>query len=79
MTVITNSSNHILLPDSKHIPYRISGYHANSSELVFPDLPTPLPVTSGQELRLWYSEDWDDYYEEDNDGLTCADVYGKFM
>ena len=79
MIVITNLSNYLLLPEDKRFPYRIPGYHANSSELVFHDLLTPLPVTSGQELRLWYSEDWNDQYEVDNDGTTCADVYAKFM
>lgn len=79
MTVITNSSNDILLPENKHLPYRIPGFHANSSELVFPNLQTPLLVSSGQELRLWYSEDWNGNFEDDNDGVTCADIYAKFM
>jgi len=79
MIVITDSSNHILLPENEQFPFRIPGYHANSPELVFPDLLTPVPVSSGQELRVWYSEDLKDYYEGDNDGITCADVYAKFI
>ena len=79
MTVITNSSNHILLPENKQFPFRIPGYHPNSSELVFPDLLAPLAVTSGQEVRVWYSEDLSKFTVKDNDGITCADAYAKFM
>lgn len=80
-TLITSSSNVILLPENQGQGqgYRIPGYHSNSSQLIFPDFQTPLPVSLGQELRLWYSEDWADGYEADNGGLTCADIYAKYI
>ena len=77
-TLITTSKNVILLPESKTPRYKISGYDRDSKEIVFEDLSNPLLLSSGQELRLWYAEDWLDQSESDNGGKTCADVYAKY-
>ena len=79
-TVITNSSDYILLPQNQHLGFKIPGYHSNSSQLVYPDFQPPLQVSSGQEMRLWYSEDWNVNGDESNNaGLTCADIYATIL
>ena len=40
---------------------------------------TPVSVSAGQELRLWYTEDLRNGPEHDNAGRVCADVFGYFM
>ena len=61
--VITNSSNHILLPPNQFISdvtmkwYTIPGYHSLSPEIVLSVFLNPISVPSNQVLRLWYSED----------------------
>jgi len=77
--IITNSSDYALLPQKPQVFYTIPGYNSNSPQLVFPDFQPPLAVYSGQELRVWYSEDWKDVHEGDNSGLSCADVYAKII
>jgi len=79
VTLITDSSDNILLPQSQQHVFVIPGYHTNSPQLVFPDIQQPLQVSSGQELRVWYGEDWNDGQESDNGGRSCADVYAKFV
>ena len=74
-TVITDSSDNIILPQNQQNVF--AGYHSNSPQFVFPDLQPPLQVSSGQQLRVWYSEDLSDGQESDNGGLSCADVYAK--
>ena len=79
-TMITDSFGSILLPrgeiGSIDRGFQIPGYLSASPELVFPNLQPRLPVVSGQEMRIWNSEDllkpgWDG----DNRGSVCADVY----
>ena len=83
LTVITNSSDNILFPQSldELLSFTVPGYHGNSSQLVFPDVQPPFQVSSGQELRVWYSEDWkfEGSHESDNGGLSCFDVYAKII
>ena len=82
--VITTSANHILLPPSQFITdntlkwSKIPGYNSLSPELVLSTFSTPLTVTSGQELRLWYGEDLANN-ESDNGGKSCCDVLALFM
>ena len=54
---------------------RLSGFDANSPEIVFDSIPTPLAVTAGQKFRMWYGEDLRNATEQDNAGESCADVY----
>lgn len=77
-TIITNNANKILCP-ANNVPvsgsgwYRLSGFNANSKELIFDNVD--IEVHAGMELRLWYGEDLKDATEEDNGGRSCADVY----
>jgi len=50
-----------------------------SPELVLSVFSSPLSVTSGQELRLWYGEDLGGSTEHDNGGTSCSDVFARFM
>ena len=77
-TVITTSSNVILLPESQQVWYNLPGYDTSSKEIVFTGLSSPLLLSSGQELRLWYAEDYNNQYEANNAGMTCADVFAKY-
>ena len=77
-TVLTNSSDVIIVPESQRTPYTLNGYHSDSQEIVFPVLTNPMVLASGQELRLWYGEDLADDSESNNGGTTCADVYAKY-
>jgi len=69
----------ILLPQSQQHVFVVPGYHTNSPQLVFPDVQPPLQVSSGQELRVWYGEDWIDGSENDNGGLSCVGVYARIV
>ena len=80
LTVITTSHNAILLPESKQSMYTLPGYYANSKEIAFTDISTPLLLSSGQELRIWYGEDLtNNGDEQDNGGKSCVDVYAKYI
>ena len=82
---ITNSTNDLLLPTSHFLIagttawYKIPGYHSLSPELVLSFFSNPHSMSSGEELRLWYGEDFVDYTEVDNDGKTCCDVYALYV
>ena len=81
-TVLTTSNDVILLPDFPELQtwYSLPGYNADSKEIVFKGLKNPLLLTSGQELRIWYSEDLQNAAtEDDNGGTTCADVYAMYI
>lgn len=56
----------------------------------FPDTPRsspelvlsffhPYSVHSGQELRLWYGEDFMNISEADNGGRACVDIYALYV
>ena len=84
--VITNLSNHILLPPNQFIGdvtnqqtwYKIPGYNSLSPELVLSVFLNPISLSSNQVLRLWYGEDLENQYERDNGGRVCADVYSTY-
>ena len=67
--VITNLSNHILLPPNQLIDdvtshwYKNPGYNSLSPELVLSVFLNPISVPSNQVLRLWYGEDLSDESE----------------
>ena len=78
--VITTSTNSVLLPPSTFISSgtkwsKIPGYKSLSPELVLSVFSSPLTVTSGQVLRLWYGEDLVNSSESDNGGTSCCDVF----
>ena len=80
-TVITDSSNNIIFPQTFQRPdglwYGLDDHNARSSSLVFPFLNNPIHVSPQSSLRLWYGEDLKNWYERDNVGRVCADVYGS--
>ena len=82
--VITNSSNHILLPSSQFMYESdkwsiLQGYNSFSPEIVLSVFSNPLAVVKGQELRLWFGEDLVNRSEGDNDGKSCCDVYARLV
>ena len=80
LTVITTTDNVILLPESKQSMYTLPGYYADSKEIAFTDISTPRLLSSGQELRIWHGEDWtNNGGEGDNGGISCVDVYAKYI
>ena len=79
ITVITTSEDDILLPVSKESKYTLPGYYADSKEIAFTEISTPLLLSSGQELRIWYGEDLTNGGEGDNGGTSCVDVYAKYI
>ena len=80
-TFITTSTDDILLPEIDEIlpAYTLQGYRPDSTEIVFTTISTPLRLSSGQQLRVWFGEDLRNVSESDNGGLSCVDVYAKYM
>ena len=78
-TVITTSNDEILLPESKETVYILPGNERESEEIVFAEISTPLLLSSGQELRIWYGEDLINEHDGDNSGNHCVNVYAKYM
>jgi len=82
--VVATSARHILFPPNQFIASdrkwsKIPGYNSLSPELVLSVFSHPHKVTSGQELRLWYGEDFADDSEGDNGGRACSDVYALYV
>ena len=86
--VITTSTNSVLLLPSQFMGQslpkqykwsKIPGYNSLSPELVLSVFSSPLTVTSGQVLRLWYGEDLVNFTESENDGTSCCDVFARFL
>ena len=81
--VVTTSSNHIILPLSQFFTwsggkwYELPGYNSLSPDLVLP-FYSSYSVTSGQQFHLWYGEDLVNWYESDNTGRVCCDVYALY-
>ena len=59
--------------------HKIPRYDGDFREIVFTGLSNPLPLSPGQELRLWYSEDLRDGSGSNNGGTSCADVYAEYI
>lgn len=81
---MTTAENKILFPPKEinrgaHNMALIPGYNSRSPEIVMSVFATPIDVSVGQELRLWYTEDLENNTTGDNHGRVCADVYGYFM
>ncbi|XP_078384017.1 uncharacterized protein LOC144666449 [Oculina patagonica] len=79
---ITTASNDVLLPPKEMSIASgwsfIPGFNGRSRKIVLTKFADPISVTSGQELRLWYSEDLVNGPEGDNAGTSCCDVYAMF-
>ena len=88
-TIITNSQRERLLPKDDifflegspcNNYYGLPGQTANSPELLFDNFSTPLHVSVGQEFQIWFGEDLNKCWHEDNGlGKTCVLVLGLFV
>ncbi|CAH3134859.1 unnamed protein product [Pocillopora meandrina] len=83
LTVITYPNKTVLplaefAKGSVDYSYRLDGAHVNSPTLVFNLLPTPLVVSIGQQLLIWYGQDLTNFTEYNNAGETCTDVYALY-
>ena len=81
MVLLTNSTNAILIPkvEEGHHKYTIEGYDSTSPEIIWKNFTTPVGLTSGQELRLWFSKDLLDINEGGNNGTSCTDVFALYL
>ena len=82
MTIVTDDNNDVVFPAnikiSKGVKFRMSGINAKTSKiLVFMNLAYPSYFKSGQELRIWYTEDLFDDNTKDNNGMHCVKAYAK--
>lgn len=84
LVVITNTRNEVLLPPSQlrksatADSFFIPGYTSQSPELVLSAF-NPLAVQTGQELRLWYTQDLWQTTPKDDGGRVCCDIYAQFL
>ena len=83
MTIITDDNNEVVFPAniniSKGVKFKISGVNAKTSKvLVFMNLGYPSYFKTGQELRIWYTEDLFDDDTKDNSGMHCVKAYARF-
>ena len=88
MTIMTNSKGEALLPPietmegrscSKKHYYDLEETGHKSPVLVYRNLSSVLPLARGEELQIWYGQDWVDCSEETNSGVTCVDVYAWYI
>ena len=88
MTIMTNSKGEALLPPIETLEGRSCGkkhYYDleetghKSPVLVYRNLSSVLPLARGEELQIWYGQDWVDCSEENNSGVTCVDVYAWYI
>ena len=83
-TFLTDERNNIIGPRfsepsefSKYsVKYELPGYNSDSPFLIFFMGKSAYGLHYLAELRLWYSEDLLDYTEYNNEGTSCADVFG---
>lgn len=57
---------------------RIPGYNSMSNELVLSVYRDPYRLDMTRKLLLWYGEDERGYWEYDNVGRVCCDVYALY-
>ena len=62
----------------QYYSYKIKGVGVNHPELRFNILHSPIPVSVGQEFRIWFGADLRDCSENNNSGQTCANVYAWY-
>eukprot|EP00111_Clytia_hemisphaerica_P017543 TCONS_00051932-protein len=59
--------------------YTIPGYLHNSKELILAIRGGSYDGDKGEELRIWYVEDFYDIHEYDNSGEICTNIYVKYQ
>lgn len=88
--VVTDISNHIIYPAKKYFKPGVWGFShglwyylptasPNDKELVFTNYETPFYLRRGATLRIWYGEDLKNFYEADNSGRVCVDVFAHLL
>ena len=76
---ITDASNTIIVPRAQDRSYKIPGYNSSSSEIIITDIPNPLYLSSGQDLRLWFGYDLFYHDEDNNNGTLCTNVLVRYL
>lgn len=56
--------------------YKLPGFDGNSPVLTITGYNQT--VQAGEELRVWYNQDLNNHSEDNNDGMSCADIYAVF-
>ena len=91
MTNITNATKEAILPHNKDLRkhpihqafkehcYSLEETVHKSAALVFRNLSSPLSLSQGQELQIWYGQDWVNFSENQNSGQTCVDVFAWYI
>lgn len=92
MTLITNEKGEAILPSTEDMEEGFTTGHCTGKhffhleatdhktpELVFRNLSNPLSFSRGQELRIWYGQDWINCSEHNNNGTTCVDVFALYI
>ena len=88
-TLITDSERNRLLPANDQLfsaPvcnemlfYNLTGHTPDSSELLFDNFTSPLPVTANQQFSVWFAEDLYDCEFDNGIEQACVQVYGLFV
>lgn len=74
---VTNSTKEVVTPPNGY-PILSGTYKIDGVNNTYPQLTLPkfeLLVSNGTVLSLWYGEDLFNYFEIDNRGTLCTDVY----
>ena len=83
--IITDAKNRIMYPSPRLVTvdsggrYSLPGYTSSSPKLILTDFGNPKYLITNEKLKIWYGEDLKDYYQNDNDGFTCMDIYAYFI
>jgi len=77
--IISNKQRGVLFPNSYNTKFHGSfqetgGLRPNSSVVAFSNFMNPARVAAGEEIRVWYGEDYFNSTEGDNQGTTCGNV-----
>lgn len=80
VTFLTDDRNTVIGPrfsqSTVQQSYHLPGYLSSSPYLIFYMGKSAYGLHHMAELRIWYGEDLFDFTESDNNGTSCADVYG---
>ena len=84
-TWITKSNDQVIFPVTTTTPYdifgnyKLEGFDQLSGYLKWDaDKYDPIMLQQGEELKIWYGEDYNNIHEFDNDGEHCVEVYALF-
>ncbi|XP_065656123.1 coadhesin-like isoform X1 [Hydra vulgaris] len=72
----SQSLNYLYIDGSKN--YQYPGFLPTDNEVIFVNYNYPTYFKIGDYIAVWNYEDLLNYYEGDNSGRMCVDVYGAF-